>query len=95
MCSAKAKPYIASMGIYVISAHALKDLLINKMPKADDFGNEIIPGANAAGMHVQAYAFQGYWEDIGTVQAFYQSNIALTNPATAQFRSVQESCGPL
>lgn len=89
--TAKAKPYIASMGIYVISAAALKDLLINKMPTADDFGNEIIPGAKDAGMKVQAYAFQGYWEDIGTVQAFYQSNIALTNPATSQFSFYDKS----
>ena len=34
----------------------------------------------------QAYAFQGYWEDIGTIEAFYHANLALTNPATAQFR---------
>ena len=37
-------------------------------------------------MKVQAYAFKGYWEDIGTVEAFYNANLALANPNTAQFR---------
>lgn len=75
------------MGIYVMQAKALKDLLLNRMPDANDFGNEIIPGAKEAGMKVQTFAFEGYWEDIGTVEAFYNSNLALANPATAQFRS--------
>jgi len=83
--TAKAKPFIASMGIYVMQAKALKELLLNKMPDANDFGNEVIPGANAQGMKIQAFAFQGYWEDIGTVEAFYNSNLALANPAKAQF----------
>lgn len=84
--SAKAKPFIASMGIYVMQAKALKELLLNKFPDANDFGNEVIPGAKAAGMKVQTFAFEGYWEDIGTIDAFYNANLALANPATAQFR---------
>ena len=44
------------MGIYVMQAKALKELLVNKMPDADDFGNEIIPGAKDAGYHVQVRA---------------------------------------
>lgn len=83
--SAAEKPYIASMGIYVISAPALKELLLNKMADANDFGNEIIPGAKSLGYKVQAYAYEGYWEDIGTIDAFYSANLALTNPDTAQF----------
>lgn len=83
--AAQGKPYIASMGIYVMSARALKELLLNRYPDANDFGNEVIPGAKDLGMKVQAFAFKGYWEDIGTVEAFYQANLALANPATAQF----------
>lgn len=82
---AKQKPFIASMGIYVMKASVLKDLLINRLPDANDFGHEVIPGAKAAGMKVQTFAFEGYWEDIGTVEAFYNANLALTNPETAQF----------
>jgi ADP-glucose pyrophosphorylase len=58
LCSAKEKPYIASMGIYVMQAKALKELLYNKLPDANDFGMEVIPGARSAGMKVQAHAFQ-------------------------------------
>lgn len=47
---------------------------------------QVIPGAKDAGYKVQAYAFKGYWEDIGTVEAFYNSNLALANPEKAQFR---------
>ncbi len=47
------------MGIYVMSARALKELLLNKFPDANDFGNEVIPGAKDAGMKVQAFAFDG------------------------------------
>lgn len=83
--TAQEKPYIASMGIYVMKAKALKELLLNKLPMANDFGNEIIPGAKDAGYKVQAYAFEGYWEDIGTIEAFYSCNLALTNPDSAQF----------
>ena len=80
----KVKPYIASMGIYVCKASALRNLLQERFKEEHDFGNDIIPGANAIGMHVQAYLYNGYWEDIGTVRAFYDANLALTdspNPA--------------
>jgi glucose-1-phosphate adenylyltransferase len=75
--TAAEKPYIASMGIYVMKAEALKELLEQHMPDANDFGNEVIPGARSLGYPVQAYAFQGYWEDIGTIEAFYNANLAL------------------
>ena len=59
--------------------------------QANDFGSEIIPGAKDMGMHVQAYLYQGYWEDIGTVEAFYESNLALTDNPTPKFRCPQTS----
>jgi len=83
--AAKESPYIASMGIYVFKASAMLDLLTKRFPDADDFGSEVIPGANDIGMHVQAYLFPGYWEDIGTVSAFYNSNLALTETDAPKF----------
>eukprot|EP00899_Mesostigma_viride_P020020 jgi/Mesvir1/28019/Mv04628-RA.1 len=81
---AKAMPYIASMGIYVIKKSAMRELCVNRFPKANDFGSEIIPGAKDIGMKVQAYLYDGYWEDIGTIESFYEANLKLTqqdNPA--------------
>jgi len=69
-----------------MKAAALKELLVDKMPGANDFGNEVIPGAKDAGYKVQAYAFQGYWEDIGTIEAFYRANLALVDPEKPNFR---------
>jgi len=77
---AKEMPYIASMGIYVMKADKLKHLLMDKFPQANDFGSEVIPGAQKLGMHVQAYLFDGYWEDIGTIESFYNANLGLCGP---------------
>ena len=54
--------------------------------QANDFGSEVIPGAKDMGMHVQAYLYDGYWEDIGTIEAFYEANLALTDSPTPDFR---------
>ena len=54
--------------------------------QANDFGSEVIPGAKDLGMHVQAYLYDGYWEDIGTIEAFYDANLALTDSPTPDFR---------
>jgi glucose-1-phosphate adenylyltransferase len=50
---AKEMPYIASMGIYVVSKHVMLDLLRDKFPGANDFGSEVIPGATELGMRVR------------------------------------------
>jgi len=74
---AEEKPYIASMGIYVFKKSALIELLNDDYPNAMDFGGEIIPDAAAAGRRVQAYLFNDYWEDIGTIKSFFEANLAL------------------
>ena len=76
-------PYIASMGIYVFKKQVLIDLL-EKAPDQTDFGKEIIPGA-AADYNLQAYLFDGYWEDIGTIEAFFNANLALTKQPEPPF----------
>ncbi|MFN0139393.1 MAG: glucose-1-phosphate adenylyltransferase [Pyrinomonadaceae bacterium] len=76
--AAASRPYLASMGIYVFNYAKLVDLL-----KADnswvDFGREIIPAAIEK-YAVQAHLFNDYWEDIGTIRAFYEANLDLASP---------------
>ncbi|KAM0887987.1 hypothetical protein ACQ4PT_028634 [Festuca glaucescens] len=82
---AKELPYIASMGIYVFSKDAMLRLLREKFPSANDFGSEVIPGATEIGMRVQAYLYDGYWEDIGTIEAFYNANLGITKKPVPDF----------
>jgi glucose-1-phosphate adenylyltransferase len=70
------RPFLASMGIYVFKYDRLEQLLADD-PAAVDFGKEIIPSAIKTG-NVQAYMFDGYWEDIGTITAFYRANLDMT-----------------
>lgn len=81
-------PYIASMGIYVFERRVLLDLL-RKAPAQTDFGREIIPGA-LQNCNVQAYLFKDYWEDIGTIEAFYHANLALTSQPDPPFSFYDE-----
>jgi glucose-1-phosphate adenylyltransferase len=74
---AVARPFLASMGIYVFKYDRLEQLLADD-PNGVDFGREIIPDAIKTG-NVQAYLFDGYWEDIGTISAFYRANLDLTS----------------
>lgn len=76
--AAAKRPFLASMGIYVFNYNKLVDLL-----KTDsswvDFGREIIPAAIDK-YNVQAHLFKDYWEDIGTIKAFYEANLDLASP---------------
>ncbi len=72
-----ARPYLGSMGIYLFNTDALINLV--EGTTFDDFGSHIIP--NAIGKHkVVGYDFDDYWEDIGTIRSFYDTNLALTKP---------------
>lgn len=76
--AAEKRPFLASMGIYVFNYAKLVELL-----KTDnswvDFGREIIPAAIKK-YTVQAHLFKDYWEDIGTIRAFYEANLDLASP---------------
>ena len=74
---AERRPYLASMGIYVFKYDKLEQLLAED-PTGVDFGKHIIPAAIKS-RHVQAFMFDGYWEDIGTIGAFYRANLDLTS----------------
>ena len=87
---ASKRPYLASMGIYVFSRDTLFDLLA-KNPSATDFGKEIIPAALERGDRIQSFLFDDYWEDIGTIGAFYEANLALTDQPNPAFSFYDES----
>ncbi len=67
---------LASMGIYIFSQKVLEEAMSGKEM---DFGKEIIPGLLGK-KKLCAYIFDGYWEDIGTVGAFFEANLALAEP---------------
>jgi glucose-1-phosphate adenylyltransferase len=71
------RPFLGSMGIYTFNTDVLVDLLENS--SFEDFGGQIIP--NALKSHtVFGFDFDGYWEDIGTMRSFYETNLSLTRP---------------
>src|SRR5690606_1689374 len=79
--AAEGRVYLASMGIYIFDADVLRDVL-DAHPDDHDFGREIIPGAIHR-YRVAAYPFTGYWNDIGTVRSFFETNIMLAQPRPA------------
>jgi glucose-1-phosphate adenylyltransferase len=87
--AAQKSPYIASMGIYVFKKKVLFDLL-NQSEDRTDFGKEIIPAA-ALTHNVQAFLFDDYWEDIGTIKSFYEANLALTRQPQPPFSFYDEA----
>ena len=69
------KEYLASMGIYIFNADTMEKVLDNNYT---DFGKEIIPIAIGE-RHVNTFIFNGFWEDIGTIKAFYETNLNLAS----------------
>jgi glucose-1-phosphate adenylyltransferase len=71
------RPYLGSMGVYLFKTSVLMDVLEHSHDS--DFGSEIIPQAICS-HKVFGFDYDGYWEDIGTIRSFYETNIALTLP---------------
>jgi glucose-1-phosphate adenylyltransferase len=72
----KGRDCIASMGIYLFN----RDTLVEVLSKTDyhDFGKEVFP-ASVRAKKVFLHLFDGYWEDIGTIKAFYETNLSLAS----------------
>ena len=66
--------FLASMGIYVFNRELLTQILNDD--EHTDFGKHVIPESIKA-RRVYSYVFQGYWEDIGTIRAFFEANLEL------------------
>lgn len=73
----EARPFVASMGIYLFSRHVLLDLL--EREDGMDFAKALIPAALSR-YRVSAHLHRGYWADVGTIESFYDANIMLTEP---------------
>jgi len=71
------RPFLASMGIYIFRREVLRDCLAKA--QGDDFGKNVLPEAIRQ-RKVSAYLYDGYWEDIGTIGAFYRANLDLLAP---------------
>jgi len=76
------KEYLASMGIYIFNRQLLFDMLQKEYKEAADFGKEIIP-QSIGKYKVASYQYEGYWEDIGNIPAFFHANIGLTKDIPA------------
>lgn len=77
------KSTLASMGIYVFTWSKLKKYLIeneNANTGSKDFGKDIIPAMLRDGQRMFAYAFDGYWKDVGTLDSLWEANMDLINP---------------
>jgi glucose-1-phosphate adenylyltransferase len=70
------RPLLGSMGIYMFKTSVLNNLLTYHL-RQDDFGGDIIPAAISS-HEVYGFDFDGYWEDIGTIRSFYETNLKLT-----------------
>ena len=68
------KSDLASMGVYVFSKRSLRTWLEDDLI---DFGRDVIPAMLAGGARVYGYHYDGYWQDVGTVQSFWEANMAL------------------
>ncbi len=65
---------LASMGVYVFTKRALHRWLGEDRP---DFGSDVIPAMLTGGARVFGYRFDGYWQDVGTIQSYWEANMAL------------------
>ena len=73
----------ASMGVYMFTWKKLREYLIadeNDPASSNDFGKNVIPAMHAAGERLFAYQFDGYWQDVGTIDSLWEANLDLLNP---------------
>jgi glucose-1-phosphate adenylyltransferase len=71
----RSRETLASMGIYIFNFDILKEILADD--KANDFGRDVLPGIINGRYNIYAYPFEGYWADVGTLQAYWEANMAL------------------
>ena len=73
---------LVNMGVYVFKREVLENILLEE--RYTDFGKDILPDSvNGSKHNVNAYLFEGYWEDIGTIRAFFEANLGFVDPLPA------------
>ena len=76
----RAQSRLASMGVYLFDRAAFTQWLVEDAERSDsrhDFGRDLLPRLVERGEAVYAYRFQGYWQDVGTLDSYYDTNLAL------------------
>lgn len=80
---AEPKSNLASMGIYIFTWPTLRRYLLGDQAKdreLEDFGHDVIPAYLANGEDCFAYAFEGYWKDVGTIESLWEANMEILDP---------------
>lgn len=80
---AEPKSNLASMGIYIFNWETLKKYLTESNAtdgKLEDFGKDVIPAYLSHNEPTYAYAFHGYWKDVGTIQSLWEANMEFLSP---------------
>ena len=73
----------ASMGVYMFTWKKLRQYLLDdeaNPQSSNDFGHDLIPAMHQNGERLFAYAFDGYWKDVGTIDSLWEANLDLLNP---------------
>ncbi|KAG8375850.1 hypothetical protein BUALT_Bualt09G0002000 [Buddleja alternifolia] len=87
--------YYPSMGIYVINRNVMRKLLTQYFPTANDLKTQVIPGAISLGMKIHGYQFDGYWEDMRSIGAYYSANMETIQRKTNKAYNFYERDSPL
>lgn len=85
------KGTLASMGIYIFDTNVLVQRLLEGRPESPrlDFGKDVIP-AMITQDKVYAYPFEGYWVDVGTIQSYWETSLALTDPEASMVLNLHD-----
>ncbi|EYU36635.1 hypothetical protein MIMGU_mgv1a020485mg, partial [Erythranthe guttata] len=83
---------LGSMGIYVINRDVMIKLLTEYYPTVTDLKTQVIPGAISLGMKIHAYQFDGYWEDMRSIEAYYRASMETIRRANKAYNFFDRDC---
>ncbi|KAL7127982.1 hypothetical protein ABFS83_14G285100 [Erythranthe nasuta] len=83
---------LGSMGIYVINRDVMIKLLTEYYPTVTDLKTQVIPGAISLGMKIHAYQFDGYWEDMRSIEAYYRASMETIRKTNKAYNFFDRDC---